>query len=549
MPKITSRWRLLFAAGGIAGLLSLWAPEGSEVGLAGQRQDPRPTPSNAPPAGGKWQSPGEGPQTRRGAGGYVAYVAVAGAYRVFTVDVAGHRILRSNIATDAAQGVAATPDGRKVYVANTGQYDVLVVDPVSGVKRSVHVGPYPRDVAVSPDGRKAYAAVSGGDTGKGGADTVAVIDTRTDRVVRKIRVGTAPRQVVFAAKGARAYVTYDTGIAVVDARSDRVVRRIRDTAGPQGVAVDPAGRTLYVTNPRAGTVSVFDAQSGRERGRIRAGDQPWGVEVTAGGTKVYVTQMNDNAVAVVDAAARRVRRVIAVGRLPSSLAMTPDGTEVWVGNILSGSISVISTASETVVTTISGGTGTKPIDAAPLGIAFAKAPSRASPTPSALRRSPPPPGPDGSAVATARLRAAGGPGRPGGCRTGRRVAPKSSGCSGVREAASGSALGQDGLDLQPDLDIVTEKHPVTLQGDVELDAEIGAQDPGRGGEPGPQAVPGVDADAVELGQQANRAGDAPDRQLAVDAVPRVPGTTAGLGGCHPGRDEGHGGVVRHVHDL
>ena len=372
MPKNISRRRLLLA-GGVAGLVVIAVPAGSALGLPGQ--GPRPRPGNTAPGGAKWNAPREQSQARRATGPYLAYVALAGGYSVSTVDVAAHRIVANNIETDAAQGVAATPDGTKLYVADTGQYDVLVVDPASGSERSVHVGPYPRDVAVSPDGTKVYVTVTGGDTGRGGADTVAVIDTRTDTVVRSVRVGTAPRQVVFAADGARAYVTYDAGVAVLDARNDRVIRRIRDAAGPQGIAVDRAGRTLYVTNPRAGTVSVLDAASGRERARIRVGDEPWGVEVTPDGTKAYVSRMNDNVVAVVDTATRKVRRTVAVGKLPSTVAITPDGSEAWVGNVFSGSVSVISTASDAVIATIAGGAGTKPLDAAPLGIAFAKAPS------------------------------------------------------------------------------------------------------------------------------------------------------------------------------
>jgi DNA-binding beta-propeller fold protein YncE len=65
---------------------------------------------------------------------------------------------------------------------------------------------------------------------------------------------------------------------------------------------------------------------------------------------------------------------IPVGRLPQSVAVTPDGSEVWVGNGLSGSVSAVAVASGAVVATMAGGPGTKPINAAPLGIAFGRTP-------------------------------------------------------------------------------------------------------------------------------------------------------------------------------
>jgi YVTN family beta-propeller protein len=377
VPNDVSRRRFHLAVVCVAGLVLLDVPPGSAQGVSGR--GPQPRPSNTAPAGPKWDAPREPPQARRATGPYVAYVAVAGGYTVATIDVTAHRIVASDISTDAAQGVAATPDGAKLYIADTGQYDVLVVEPADGSARSLHVGPFPHDVAISPGGTKVYATVTGGDTGSGGSDTVAVIDTRSDRVARHIRVGNAPRQVVFAADGGRAYVTYDSGVAVLDARKDRLIRTIPDTAGPQGIAVDPAGRTLYVTEPRADTVAVIDAASGRVRARIPAGDQPWDVAVTPDGAKAYVSRMNADAVAVIDTAARRLRRTVAVGRIPSVVALTPDGTEVWVGNVMSGSISVISTASDAVIATVAPGPGSKPVHAAPLGIAFARNPGQTSP--------------------------------------------------------------------------------------------------------------------------------------------------------------------------
>jgi YVTN family beta-propeller protein len=371
--KQISRRRLL-AAAGAAGLVLLAVPASAALGLTGSSSpEARPTPTNSAPGGPKWTAPSQ-PGARRAAPGYLAYVALAGGYNVSTVDVAAHTILATDIKTDAAQGVAATPDGRKLYVANTGQYDVLVVDAVSHTARTVHVGPYPKDVAVSPDGTKAYVAVTGGDTGDGGADTVAVIDTATDSVVHELRVGTAPRQVVFSRDGARAYVTCDDRVSVIDVRRNRVIDAFRDSAGPQGIAVDPARRTLYVTEPMAGKVAVIDANTGRTRRRIAAGDQPWAVDLTPDGSRAYVTQLNDNTVAVIDTASEKITGEIGVGKLPESVAVTPDGAEAWVGNGFSGSVSVIDVPSGQVIATIVGGTGTKPLDAAPLGIAFAKAP-------------------------------------------------------------------------------------------------------------------------------------------------------------------------------
>jgi YVTN family beta-propeller protein len=89
---------------------------------------------------------------------------------------------------------------------------------------SIGVGPYPQDVAVSPDGSLVYATVTGGDTGPGGSDVVAVIGTATNSVTGDITVGTGPRQVVFSPDGDFAYVTTENAIDVIGTATSSVVR-------------------------------------------------------------------------------------------------------------------------------------------------------------------------------------------------------------------------------------------------------------------------------------------------------------------------------------
>ena len=304
---------------------------------------------------------------------YYAYVAAAGGDEVVEVNVAAGTIA-GTIAADTGEGVSATPDGSEVYIAETGQYYVLAVNPVTQAQTKIEVGAYPQDVAVSPSGKVVYATVTGGDSGPGGSDAVAVIDPATSTVTRDIRVGTAPRQVAFSPDGSTAYVTTETGIYVIDTATSAVVRVINDPAGPQGIALSPDGSTLYVTNPDAGTLLKIRAASGRVIDSIQAGAEPYSVTVTPDGSRLYVADTNSDSVSVISAATGKVTGTISVGLLPVSVAISPDGSQVWVGNGLSGSVSIISTATSTVVATVVGGSGTSTLDAAMTGITFAPAP-------------------------------------------------------------------------------------------------------------------------------------------------------------------------------
>ena len=59
-------------------------------------------------------------------------------------------------------GVAVTPDGTKVYVANYLANNVSVIHrPGNTVVKTIPVGMNPGSVAITPDGTKVYVANSG----------------------------------------------------------------------------------------------------------------------------------------------------------------------------------------------------------------------------------------------------------------------------------------------------------------------------------------------------------------------------------------------------
>ena len=277
---------------------------------------------------------------------------------------------------DSPMGIAATPDGSQVFVADEGKYNVLAVNPATGAPTDIEVGAFPQDVAVSPDGSTVYATVTGPETGPGGPHQLAVISTATDTVTGHINVGNKPRQVVFSPDGSRAYVTTQQSIDVVNTAAGKLVASVKDTSpgGPQDLAISPDGSTVYVTNPVPGTLTEISTANNKVKAVIPAGDEPYAVAVSPDGKSVYVTDMNSDSVQVIDTATNKTMANVAVEGLPGSIAFTPDGSQLWVGNILQGDISVIDPTTNTVARTVTAGLpAQETIDAAPIGFAFIKA--------------------------------------------------------------------------------------------------------------------------------------------------------------------------------
>ncbi len=150
-------------------------------------------------------------------------------------------------------GVAVSPDGSKVYIANIEFNTVSVIDTASNtVTATIPVGVNPESVAVTPDSSKVY--VTNGTSGST-PGTVSVIDTATNTVISTIPAGVNPFGVAVTPDGSKVYVTNGAseGISVIDTATNTVTT-ILGNGEPtgilphSGVAVSPDGSKVYVGN-------------------------------------------------------------------------------------------------------------------------------------------------------------------------------------------------------------------------------------------------------------------------------------------------------------
>jgi YVTN family beta-propeller protein len=188
-------------------------------------------------------------------------------------------------------GLAVTPDGRRLVVADQLADAATVVDLATGTPHTVAVGHDPYGVVLSGNGGTAYVTNQGG-------NTVSVLDISgpAPAVTAAITVGTHPNQVVRSADGTRLYVANgdSDGISVVDTRTNRATHTVslapyRDApvgANPDGLALSADGRTLYVSNSGDNDVAVVDIARDRVAGMIPTAWYPTGVQRV--GNRLYV---------------------------------------------------------------------------------------------------------------------------------------------------------------------------------------------------------------------------------------------------------------------
>jgi YVTN family beta-propeller protein len=251
-------------------------------------------------------------------------------------------------------GVAVTPDGSAVYVANNGSNTVSVIatatNAVSAVSDPSQMISGPLGVAVTPDGTTLYVTNQG-------TNTVSVISTANNTVSGNPISDPSfnePSGVAVTPDGSQVYVTNrGTDTVSVIATATNAVSAITVGSDPTGVAVTPDGSAVYVANNGSNSVSVISTATNTVAATIDVGTgfNPYGVALTPDGGTVYVADQGATSVSVIDTASMKLSTTISLGVRfsgPSGVAVTPDGSQVYVTNFSTNTVSVIATAGNTV---------------------------------------------------------------------------------------------------------------------------------------------------------------------------------------------------------
>jgi YVTN family beta-propeller protein len=84
-----------------------------------------------------------------------------------------------------------------------------------------------------------------------GTDELVAVDTATNRVTARTKVGRAPNEVSITRDGRKVFVPLrnDAAIDVVDTATMKVIDRLKAPAWPHNTYVSDDGRHLYLTSP------------------------------------------------------------------------------------------------------------------------------------------------------------------------------------------------------------------------------------------------------------------------------------------------------------
>ena len=254
------------------------------------------------------------------------------------VDRASQRVVQTLTTPAAFVGAAFSPDGRSLFVSGGNRdvvYEFAWRADSAALADSLALAPppgphggraYPAGLACAPDGRRLYVA-------ENLADSVAVIDIASHRVVQRLATGRYPYDVVVGPEG-RVYVSAWGGswVASFSPGGHGLIAGARIPAGrhPSALALDPTGHRLFAACASGDRIAVIDTGgdslltmlADAAPGPPGEGSTPDALRLSPDGHRLLVAEADNDAIAVFELSARSSGRAVAgasdslLGRIP-----------------------------------------------------------------------------------------------------------------------------------------------------------------------------------------------------------------------------------------
>jgi YVTN family beta-propeller protein len=175
----------------------------------------------------------------------------------------------------AALAAAPGPQQRvqKLYVANSAGNDIHVIDTATNrVIKRVEVGPEPHGLVATANGDQIFLTI---ENTQGAEGELLWFDPFTDTVTRRMTIGPRPNQLACTPDGTIAYIPCDDASWwVIDTVKGEVLTRIATGGRPHNTLCSPDGRRMYLGPKGSYHALIADTTTHRLIGEIPLSDAP-----------------------------------------------------------------------------------------------------------------------------------------------------------------------------------------------------------------------------------------------------------------------------------
>ena len=230
---------------------------------------------------------------------------------------------------------------QKLYVANSFGNDIHIIDTATNkVIKRVEVGPQPHGLVATANGAQIFLTIenTAGDEGE-----LLCFDPVSDTVTRRMKIGPRPNQLACTPDGKLVYIPCDDATWwVIDTVKGEVLKKIATGGRPHNTLCSPDGKRMYLGPKGSYHVLIADATTHKLIGEIPTSDAPRPIALSKDEKRLYANVDTLIGFEVADVEKRKVIHRIEAEvpaellRKPSrshGIGLRPDEKELWMCDV------------------------------------------------------------------------------------------------------------------------------------------------------------------------------------------------------------------------
>jgi DNA-binding beta-propeller fold protein YncE len=234
------------------------------------------------------------------------YIAHMNADQLVVFDTQKRQVVANLDGFKRVHGVIAVPEIDRVYASVTGQHQVAAVD-ANTLRTIGTAGPvdYPDGLAYSPDTKRVFVSDE-----HGGMD--AVVDATTNKLLTSIPLGGGAGNTVYDSGSGRIFVAVHrvNELAEIDPSSMKIVGRYKllGVENPHGIALDQQNQLAFIAGEENHSLAVFDLKAKKLLTVHQVGDDP-DVLAFDPGLKLLYVSAESGTVTILEEVNRDLRQI------------------------------------------------------------------------------------------------------------------------------------------------------------------------------------------------------------------------------------------------
>ena len=230
----------------------------------------------------------------------------------------GSKLLTLVMMKSPGEDWVLTADREKLFVTLPLVNQVAVIDTRTWkVVNYIDTGVRPTSIALQSDQKYVWV---GNDGEKGATSGVTVIDASTSKVAAQISTGAGRHEIVISNDNRFAFVSNrESGtVSLIDVAKLERVKDVKVGVNPVSLALSELSKAVYAVSEKDGLVTVIDAQ-GEVSTQIKVAPGARMVRFAPGGRYGFVVNSAENTVSIFDVSSNRVLHDVKVGKAPDQV--------------------------------------------------------------------------------------------------------------------------------------------------------------------------------------------------------------------------------------